>query len=462
MLKPSAQKLRGLLLAGDLGLTALAWVAAYGVRYTFLPLAHDAVPLHWHVGELPFVLFFAALSYRLCGLYEVPRLQRFPQEFATVVKAGGLLFLLLITTSFYRREFYQSRAALGLFLALNVFGLALARRAVWALLRSLRKLGYNQRRALIIGSGRAAQKVAKTLKNNPWTGLAPVGYVDDDTDRSPNGLPILGRIDDLPMLIDRHGASFVFIALPLVRYEDVRRAMSLLSRSVVEVQMVPDLPSLAGLSLSTTEIDGLAFVGLRGSPQHGWSYVVKRSIDVVVSVAALGILSPVMLIIAALVRLTSRGPVLYRQERASLAGQPFLMLKFRTMHVDAEQETGPVWARPGDERRTRLGSFLRRTSLDELPQLFNVLKGDMSLVGPRPERPVFIRKFRQTIPNYMLRHSVKAGITGWAQIHGWRGDTSLRKRVQYDLYYITHWSVWLDLRILSLTLFRGLANKNAY
>src|SRR5262249_14291615 len=229
-----------------------------------------------------------------------------------------------------------------------------------------------------------------------------------------------------------------------------------------EVRLVTDVPSLAGLSLTTTNLDGLPVIGLRESPHFGLNVVVKRGMDVLLSLAALVVLSPLMLLIAALVKLTSPGPVFYRQERCGLNGETFPMLKFRSMRVDAEQQTGAVWAQKDDPRRTRFGAFLRSTSLDELPQLINVLRGDMSLVGPRPERPVFIQRFRKTIPNYMPRHCTKAGITGYAQVHGWRGNTSLRKRVQYDLYYITHWTPWLDLRILWMTLWHGLRHRNAY
>src|SRR5262249_22311611 len=241
-----------------------------------------------------------------------------------------------------------------------------------------------------------------------------------------------------------------------------RRIFDILSRSLVEVRLVTDVPTLAGLSLTTTSIDGLPVIGLRESPHFGLNILVKRLIDIVVSALALVLLAPLLLLIAALVKLTSPGPVFYRQERCGLNGGKFEMLKFRSMRVDAEQQTGAIWAQKDDPRRTRLGAFLRATSLDELPQLINVLKGDMSLVGPRPERPVFIQQFSKTIPNYMARHCVKAGMTGWAQVHGWRGNTSLRKRVQYDLYYITHWTPWLDMRILWTTVFRGLRHRNAY
>jgi Undecaprenyl-phosphate glucose phosphotransferase len=222
------------------------------------------------------------------------------------------------------------------------------------------------------------------------------------------------------------------------------------------------LPNLAAMTVGVSELDGLPIVSLREDPHGGADHVVKRAMDVAIASVALVVLAPLLLLIAALIKLTSRGPVLYRQERASLGGEPFQMLKFRSMRVDAEHQTGPVWAAQDDPRRTKLGTFLRSTSLDELPQLFNVLKGDMSIVGPRPERPVFIEKFRRTIPHYMLRHRVKAGITGWAQVNGWRGNTSLRKRVQYDLHYISNWSPWLDLRIIVMTFFRGMIDRNAY
>jgi Undecaprenyl-phosphate glucose phosphotransferase len=246
------------------------------------------------------------------------------------------------------------------------------------------------------------------------------------------------------------------------RYHEARRIFDVLSSSVVEVRLVADVPALAGLSLNVTALDGLPVIGLRESPHFGLNKVVKRLMDILLSSIALVVLSPLLLIIAALVKLTSKGPVFYRQERCGLNGKTFQMLKFRSMRVDAEHSTGAVWASKDDPRRTRLGTFLRKTSLDELPQLINVLKGDMSLVGPRPERPVFIQQFSRTIPSYNARHVVKAGITGWAQVHGWRGNTSLRKRIQYDLYYITHWTPWLDLRIMWMTLWHGLFHRNAY
>jgi Undecaprenyl-phosphate glucose phosphotransferase len=246
------------------------------------------------------------------------------------------------------------------------------------------------------------------------------------------------------------------------RYHDARRVFDTLSQLVVEVRLVADVPALAGLSLASSTFDGMPMIGLRESPHFGANVLVKRAMDVALSLVALLVLSPVMLLIATLIKVTSPGPVFFKQERCGLNGESFPMIKFRSMRVDAEQKSGAVWAVKDDPRRTRLGTFLRQTSLDELPQLINVLRGDMSLVGPRPERPVFIKKFSKSIPNYAARHAVKAGITGWAQVHGWRGNTSLRKRVQYDLYYISHWTPLLDLRILWMTVWHGFVHRNAY
>jgi Undecaprenyl-phosphate glucose phosphotransferase len=367
-----------------------------------------------------------------------------------------------MATTFYLHDPYESRATMLLFSLLTAVGVLSARRFGWSAIRGLRSRGYNQTLAVIVGTGRVARKTAWAIRHASWMGIKNLGFVEDNQSRWTGDLNILGTTADLPRLIHQYGIEHVFISLPMSRYHDARRVFDILSQTMAEVRLVADVPELSGLTLTTTNLDGLPVIGLRESPHFGLNIVVKRAMDMALSLIGLLLLSPVMLVIAALVKLTSSGPVFFRQERCGLNGKTFQMLKFRSMRVDAEQQTGAVWTRRDDPRRTRFGTFLRKTSLDELPQLINVLRGDMSLVGPRPERPVFIQKFRRTIPNYMARHCVKAGITGWAQVHGWRGNTSLRKRVQYDLYYITHWTPLLDLRILWMTVFHGLFHRNAY
>ena len=464
MLYRRSQILCAWFLAWDLALTALAWVLAFFLRFEcqLFPVTKATPDFHLCLRNLPLVLLLGAIAYRLAGQYVVHRLRRLREEFTSVFKGTALMVLFVIAATFGMQDPYESRATMALF-ALLAGGMILgARRTSWFAIGWLRSRGYNQARALVVGTGRVARKTARGLRLASWIGIKNIGFVEDQPNRWTSDLDILGTIADLPALIEKYQVGHVFIALPMNRYHEARRVFDTLSRTLVEVRMVADIPDLAGLSLTTTNLDGMHIIGLRESPHFGLNVAVKRAMDIAISLIFLIFGAIPMLIIALLIKLTSRGPVFYRQERCGLNGRTFHMLKFRSMRVDAEVQTGAVWAQKDDPRRTRLGTFLRKTSLDELPQLINVLLGDMSLVGPRPERPVFIQQFSKTIPNYTARHTVKAGITGWAQVHGWRGNTSLRKRLQYDLYYITHWTPWLDLRILWMTLFHGFVHRNAY
>ncbi len=449
-------------LACDLSVTSIAWFGAYFLRFAVWS-SPDGIPDFPLVARgLPLVLVLAAVSYRLCGLDEVHRLRQLPRELGVVCRASGLLFVLAITMAFYRRDLYESRLALGLFLGLNAVGLMLARRFLWRILKLLRGRGFNYGRALIVGAGRTGQLVAQTIKENGWTGLEAVGFVDDPVKVEPAILPRLGSIDQLADLVARHDVDHVFVALPLSRYGELPQVYKAVSDVLVEVQLVPDIPNLAGMRPRMLDIDGVAFLCLRQNPHYGWARFTKRAMDLALGSAALILLSPLMIGLAVTVKLTSRGPVLYRQTRTGLGGASFNILKFRSMRLNAEEQTGPVWAVRNDRRCTRLGQFMRHWSLDELPQLFNVLAGDMSLVGPRPERCALVDAFRRQIPGYAQRHLVKAGITGWAQVNGWRGNTSLRHRLSCDLYYIANWSIWLDLKILLITPWCGMRHRNAY
>jgi Undecaprenyl-phosphate glucose phosphotransferase len=464
MIKRSIHILGVCFLVSDLLFTALSWLGAYYLRFEtgWIPQKKETPEFALCWRNLPVVVLLAAVAYRLTGQYAIHRLRRLREEVISVLKGTALLSLLVMASTFYLHDPYESRATMVFFSVLTALSVLTARRLSWAGIRALRRRGYNQTLAVIVGTGRVARKTAWALRHASWIGIKTIGFVEDHPNRWTGDLNILGTTADLPQLIQQYHIEHVFISLPMSRYHDARRVFDILSQTMAEVRLVADVPELSGLTLTTTNLDGLPVIGLRESPHFGLNVVVKRAMDIVLSLTALIVLSPLMLLIALLVKLTSAGPVFFRQERCGLNGRTFQMLKFRSMRVDAEQQTGAVWASKDDPRRTPFGTFLRKTSLDELPQLINVLLGDMSLVGPRPERPVFIQKFRKTIPNYMARHCVKSGITGWAQVHGWRGNTSLRKRVQYDLYYITHWTPWLDLRILWMTLFHGLFHRNAY
>ncbi len=464
MIKRTSQPLHVWFLFTDLSLTLLAWLAAYWLRFEtgLFPIFKDVPDFSVCLTSLPIVGVFAAVAYRIVGQYEIHRLRRFREEIIAVTKGVTLVSLMVMSTNFFSHGPYESRLTMLMFWLLTGFAVLSARRVTWSAVRKLRQRGYNNSHAVIVGTGRVARKTAQALRNANWMGIKNIGFVEDRPNRFASDLPILGAIADLPQLVNEQKIEHVFIAVPMNRSAEARQVFNVLSRTMVEVRLVADVPNLAGLTLTTSNLDGLPVIGLRESPHFGLNIIVKRAMDIVLSFLGLIALSPVMIAVAAIVRLTSPGPIFYRQERCGLNGKRFWMLKFRTMRVDAEASTGPVWARKDDPRRTPLGACLRRTSLDELPQLINVLKGDMSLVGPRPERPMFIHQFSKTIPNYMARHCVKAGITGWAQVHGWRGNTSLRKRLQFDLYYITHWNPWLDFRILWMTIWHGVINRNAY
>ncbi len=463
MVRRITQSLAFLFLLIDLGLTAVSWMLAYWIRFQsgWVSVEKDIPPFSACLWDLPMVAGLAGLSFHLVGQYRINRLRRFREELWGVIQGAGLLLLFVLAAIFLARSPYEPRLALLIFWIVETCLVFLGRRLAWSTLRKLRQSGFDLSNCVIIGSGREARRTLRALRKSRWLGLNVLGMVDEKTPLNAD-LNILGGINELPDLLMREKIEQVFIALPLKRFHDVKRVFDLLGKTMAEVHLIPDLPGLSGLAIQTTSLHGMTVLGLRESPHHGINVLVKRVMDFTIAMLALFILSPFMALIALAVKWSSPGPVFFTQERCGLNGKLFRMLKFRSMRADAEAGTGAVFAKKQDDRRTRLGTFLRRTSLDELPQLFNVLKGEMSLVGPRPERPVFIDRFSRTIPNYMTRHSVKVGMTGWAQVNGWRGDTSLRKRLQYDLYYITHWTPWLDLRILFLTAWRGFIHKNAY
>ncbi|MCS6863872.1 MAG: undecaprenyl-phosphate glucose phosphotransferase [Gemmataceae bacterium] len=464
MVRRVNQTLVAWFLLGDLACTSAAWLASYFLRFhTGWLAAPRGVPA-WelYLRSWPLVLLLGMIAFRLAGMYEVHRLRRFREEVLAVGKGVALMILFVVATSFARHAHYESRAAMVLFGASSLVGIVTARRISWTAVRTLRSRGLNPSRAVIVGTGRLARRTERTLQALNWSGIQPIGYVEDAPYcTAATTLPVLGSIAELPQLVARYQIEHVFVALPLNRYADARRVFGALSQTWVDVRLIADIPTLAGLTFTTTQIHGLTVIGLRENPHYGLNIIIKRLMDVVLSLMAIVLLAPLMAVIAVLVKVTSPGPILYRQERCGLNGKPFWMLKFRTMKVDAEAH-GPQMTARNDNRRTRLGVFLRATNLDELPQLFNVLWGDMSLVGPRPERPVFVHKFAKSIPNYNARHAVKAGITGWAQVNGWRGNSSLRKRIQFDLYYISHWNPLFDLRILFLTVWRMLFSKQKH
>ncbi|HEX3151256.1 MAG TPA: undecaprenyl-phosphate glucose phosphotransferase [Gemmataceae bacterium] len=463
MIKRRSQTLAAWICLCDVVTVGAAWIGAYYLRFSGLfPVPKEQPPFEWCRDDLPIVMALAAIAFWLTKNYEIHRLRRLREDLWTTFKGVPLLVLLITGGAFFLQDEYVSRGAMALFAGLSFVAVLVNRRLTWWAVHHFRRRGYNPSFSVIVGTGRTARKTAAALRSATWMGFRNVGFVEDNPTRWSSDLDILGGVSDLPTLIRKYKVDHVFIALPMNRFDESRHVFDVLSQEVVDVRLVADIPNLAGVSLTTTFFEGMPIVGLRESPHYGVNIVVKRAMDIVLACFALLVLAPVMLIIAIAVKITSKGSVFFKQERCGLNGRSFNMLKFRSMPTDSESKTGPVWAKKGDSRTTSIGGFLRKTSLDELPQFINVLRGDMSVVGPRPERPVFIEKFRKTIPSYMARHAVKCGITGWAQVNGWRGNTSLRRRIQYDLYYIVHWNPLFDLRIMWMTLWNGLIHRNAY
>jgi Undecaprenyl-phosphate glucose phosphotransferase len=443
-----------------------AWFAAYWVRFTISPIpvtkGFPAFATYASMAPLVAVLWISVFA--LMRVYEARRMLGRFHELQLLLKAHGVALLGFIAITYLFEEYRYSRVVMLYFAALGSVTIATFRLSMRNALRSLRARGFNLRYVLAVGEGSLMEGLIQRLELFPELGLRVKGLVtrEESSIGSIRGVPVVGHFGDLAGLVRSSHVDEVLIALPSAQSEDLNQLLAMLDNETVDIRIVPDLLRFVTLRCDIEEFNGLPIVRINDSPLVGWGAMGKRVTDIVLSSVALVLLSPLLLLLAILIKVTSPGPVLYVQERMGLDGRSFPMLKFRSMRADAEDASGPVWAQAADNRRTAFGTFLRKTSLDELPQFWNVLLGDMSLVGPRPERPIFVNQFRTQVPHYMLRHKVRAGITGWAQVNGWRGNTSLDRRIECDLFYIRNWSYALDLKILILTLWKGFIHKNAY
>ncbi len=467
MLKRHTQIFSTILRLFDMSLAFVAWELAYLLRFVWVDFP-TAVMIPEHQEYLKAAFFVTILSgfvFSFTGVYRVHKVIHIRQEFYNLLRGTFTLFLLTLVAAFFYRNFSYSRVHTIYFLICYVNLLFLSRFLTRWWLEWLHKKGKYIENILLIGEGDTACKFVSRLERLKTWGIVLKGLIETGNKNKSNipaNIPRLGGIDQLSLIIQTQEIDQVFIALSPHEHRYMQELKGILAEELVDVRIIPDLGTFRTLNTEVESFDEMPIVTVVQSPMTGWSRVLKRIIDIVGALIALVIFAPLMLTIAILIRITSAGPSLYGQKRMGLDGHTFNALKFRSMHYDAESETGAVWASENDNRRTKIGTVLRKYSLDELPQLFNVFKGEMSLVGPRPERPVFIEQFKSQIPNYMLRHKVKAGITGWAQINGWRGNTSLEKRIEFDLYYIERWSIWFDIKILFLTFYRGFFGTNAY
>jgi len=460
-----------------LGLTA--FILAYAIRFQagFIPITRGLPPLRQYVNVLPFIGVVVPLGFFLQGLYRLRRGRSRVDDFFAVFVGSILAVVFGVVATLYVQTYFASDAARdigayqvsqivwAIFLVLNVGLTYSSRELMREVLERRWRAGIGLKRILIAGSGDLGRLVADKILEHRELGYQIVGFVDDRASGDHlgyRGLPLLGTIGEAAEITAREGVDHLYVALPPEQHVRMLELLESTSREIVDVKVVPDLLQVIALRARLEDLDGVPVININDIPLQGFNSMLKRAIDFGLSLSALIVLTIPLAIVAALVKLTSKGPVFYRQERMGLDGKSFAIVKFRSMYDDAERHTGPVWAVAGDPRVTPLGRLMRKSNVDELPQLWNVLRGDMSIVGPRPERPHFVEQFKHKIPQYMLRHKVKAGLTGWAQVNGWRGNTSLRKRVQHDLYYITHWTPWLDVRIMWMTLFKGIIHKNAY
>jgi Undecaprenyl-phosphate glucose phosphotransferase len=466
MLHRYSEVFRTLLLVADLLIVSAAWLGAYWLRFhTGMEAPRGIPPFNVYLVVLPVILPVWFSLFRARGLYEPQRTGSPLREAGAVIGATAMGVVVLVAASFFVRGYFYSRLVIGIFSLLSVAGTIGFRSVLRSTLRRLRRKGYNLRYVLVVGTGDLAEEVIARLHGHPEAGLRVTGALAGDASRVGTrvaGVPVLGEYGALKQLLAQRQLDQVVLALPRDESHHLEKILAELEDEVVSLRMVPDLLHVMTLRSSVEDLDGLPTINLRDTALVGWAAVQKRVFDVAVASTVVVATAPLLALIALAIRVTSGSPVLFKQQRMGLDGRVFDMLKFRTMRSDAESDSGPVWTQAEDPRRTRLGAFLRSTSLDELPQLWNVVRGDMSLVGPRPERPVFIERFRRDVPGYMLRHKVKAGCTGWAQVHGWRGNTSLHERIEHDIYYIQNWSLGLDVRIILMTLWRGFVHRNAY
>jgi exopolysaccharide biosynthesis polyprenyl glycosylphosphotransferase len=470
MIEKKHRTLASVYLVNDAVASNLAMLCAWFLRFhsEVIPVTKGQQDFSTYASLLPLITIVFPLSFAVQGLYRVRPARGKTEEWVAVAIGSVVATIILSGVLLWVRPAEShivpySRATLALFLLCAVVLTIIGRTIVRVIVQRRHRRGKDLDRVLIAGNGELARAVFDRMNaRHDELGFHLAGYLRNGDDGEIAGIPCLGTIAEAETVVRSQNIDHVFVALPHASSQAMMELLDRLVRSCLSIHVVPDLLQFMVLRSRVEDLDGLPTINLTDTRLDGWSRFVKRAFDLVVAFSALLLLLPVMLIVALAIWIEDRGPIFYRQIRMGLDGKPFEIVKFRSMRVGAESETGAVWAAKDDPRRTRVGSVIRAWSLDELPQLWNVLVGDMSVIGPRPERPEFVEQFRAEFPHYMLRHKVRAGMTGWAQVHGWRGNTSIRMRIEHDLYYIENWSLLLDFKILFMTIVYGLRGENAY
>ena len=469
MIKDNQRYFNRLHVVIDAVVICIAYVLAWIYKFLILKdqrgltLAQYCVAL---IGIIPLYL----MLYLACNLYTSKRVQGRRLEGGNIVKANTIGILIVMAAFFPLRDViepikYYSRWMLAYFYVINIVLEIIARNLIRWCLRKIRRKGFNLRHLIFVGYSGAAEAFIDRILANPQWGYKISGILDDNKEPgyTYKGIAVLGSTDELEKILENNRLDEIALTLALREYYKLKRIVAICEKSGVHTKFVPDYNDIIPTRPYTEDLLGLPVVNIRHVPlTNSFNMICKRAMDIVGAIVAIIIFSPVMLVTAVLVKITSKGPLIYKQERVGLHNQTFQMYKFRSMEVQSAKSEKRAWTVRDDPRVTKVGRVIRKTSIDELPQLFNILKGDMSLVGPRPERPFFVEKFREEIPRYMVKHQVRPGLTGWAQVNGYRGDTSIKKRIEYDLYYIENWTMGLDFKILFLTFFKGFVNKNAY
>ena len=481
MLKGKRTRLIGLFVLSDVVGILFSYFYSYVFRFYgyIIPVNPEkGIPaVKSYLVVFPLFLIVHLGVFVLQGFYR-SRLKRTKIDDFILITLNALLTILLVmavlnylynysqgAAPLFHMEFKLSHGFLALYFAIVVFIISFLRNQIYFFMKRRFAKGMNLQNVLIVGAGEMGKTVAQKLVQYREMGFAVKGFLDDEKKAGEKidiggGIEVLGTLNELESILEEGGISDVYVALDLNNYSKILETLQVVNKYMVNVRLIPDLFQLLTLKAKIEDLDGFPVISVDEPPMRGMMLVVKRVVDVISSVLLLILLSPLILLVSLLIVITSKGPVLYHQERMGMDGRKFIIHKFRTMVCDAEKETGPVMCSPHDPRITKVGKFLRKFSIDEFPQLINVIKGEMSLIGPRPERPAFVREFREKIPKYMLRHKVKSGITGWAQVHGLRQDSSIDKRLEYDFYYIQNWSLALDLKIIWKTIRKGFLDKS--
>lgn len=469
MIKDNQRHFNRLHVLIDACIIAVSYMLAWWVQFQLLNNTSGLVFRHY-MSILPLLVPLYVVIYALFGLYTTKSVRRKRVEVEKIVQANTIGLVLFMTALFFFRgnlEFtnHFSRMLLAWFYLINITLECLFRNFIRLALQHIREKGFNQKHMILVGYSRAAEEYIDRIKANPEWGYDIMGILDDNVQPGMKyrGVEVIGRTEEIAGVLEAAKPDEIAITLGLSEYSKLEHIVAVCEKSGVHTKFIPDYNNIIPTRPYTEDLMGLPVINIRHVPlTNTFNAFMKRCVDLGGSVFAIILFSPVMLITAIAIKATAPGPLIFVQERVGLHNRPFKMYKFRSMVVQSEETEKGEWTTQNDPRVTPVGKFIRRTSIDELPQLFNVLKGNMSLVGPRPERPQFVEKFKEEIPRYMIKHQVRPGITGWAQVNGYRGDTSIYKRIEYDLYYIENWTLGLDIKIIILTFVKGFINKNAY